>query len=109
MRLGSLDAQSVLENVGECEAHGEADTHAGEQVLQGRILASQVRVIDVNQPEDGDTEASDGPVEDCEVDYSLERDARDDSEAAKGRKQEHEDLRPRFNTLWAFTFGAFPH
>ena len=50
MWLRPLDAQGVLENVGECEAHGEADTHAGEQVLQGRILASQVRVIDVNQP-----------------------------------------------------------
>ena len=43
-------------------------------------------------PEGGDAQAGDGPVEYCEVNDSLERDAGDDSEAAKGRKKEHVDL-----------------
>ena len=45
-----LDAQGVLKNVGDCEDHGETNTQAGDHVLQGWILASQVRVIDVNEP-----------------------------------------------------------
>ena len=45
-----IAAQGVLKNVGDCEDHGEGNTQAGEHVLQGRVLASQVRVIDVNEP-----------------------------------------------------------
>ena len=43
-------------------------------------------------PEDGDAQAGDGPVEDCEVDDGLECDAGGDSEAPEGRKKQHDDL-----------------
>ena len=45
-----LDAQGVLKNVGDCEDHGEANSNAGEQVLQRWILALHVCVIDVDDP-----------------------------------------------------------
>ena len=45
-----VEAQGVLEHVGDRESHGESDAHEGENELQGRVLARQVRVIDIDQP-----------------------------------------------------------
>ena len=92
-----LEAQRVLEDVCEREDEGEADAAAGEEVLQWRVLAGEVGVVDVDEAEDGDAEAGDGAVEDGEVDDRLEGDAGQGTKGvAEGPAlrggEEHEDL-----------------
>ena len=98
--IGPFEAQRVLEDVCEREDKGEANAAAGEEVLQWRVLAGEVGVVDVDEAEDGNAEAGDGAVEDGEVDDGLEGDAGQGPEVAQGRNprvprpwaEEHEDL-----------------
>ena len=82
----------------EREDEGEADAAAGEEVLEWRVLAGEVGVVDVDEAEDGDAEAGDGAVEDGEVDDGLEGDAGQGTEGVANEGpvlrggEEHEDL-----------------